>query len=132
MYEELINRVMDLLLSGESNILHILKKQFQNCNIKKIEETGSGVYVDFEIKDQSLRLEFDDTKGSFAFGDVYGTVDNFFGAVGFVLFVKNGYITTLEGYSNIPSSWCKVSADIPLGYDEEKRNIAELEKTWRI
>jgi len=64
---------------------------------------------------------------SFHIGDVDGNIDGIEGAVGFVLYVKNGYITLLEGYTNAVDTWPKSYDEIVLSYDSgEIRNIENL------
>jgi len=131
MHKELLERVMELLLKGDSAVLAALRMQFQNSAIDSIEETGAGVFVDFEVSDSSLKLELQGVKKDFVFGDVFGVIDDVFGAVGFILFVKNGYISMLEGYSNIPEGWERVDNTMELKYiGEGTRDMTEISSKW--
>jgi len=48
-----------------------------------------------------------------------------------VLYVKNGYITLLEGYTNAVDTWPKSYDEIVLSYDSgEIRNIENLRTKW--
>lgn len=130
MYEKLIGRVMNLLLNGEVEVLKILAHQYERSEVKEIEESGKGIFVSFKVDDEIMPLS-NNVKQNFAFGDVNGVIDGVEGAVGFILFIRNGYLDTLEGYANIPGSWDSLTEDIPLVYmDHQKRNLKELEKKW--
>ena len=127
MYVKLIDRVMELLLDGKSEVLETLKHQYENSKIVEVEETGKGIFVRFEITRDSRPVNSKNKK-DFNFGDVNGIVDGIVGAIGFILYVRNGYISTLEGYANVPGSWSNVNEDTQLIYMSEKRNLEMLEK----
>lgn len=68
---------------------------------------------------------------SFHIGDVDGNIDGIENAVGFVLYVKNGYITLLKGYTNVVDIWPKSYDKIVFSYDSgEIRNIESLRAKW--
>lgn len=129
MYEKLCDRVMNMLLAGDLEVLKILKKQYAKSKIISIEETGKGIFVEFETSEEPLPNS-NKIKQDFVFGDVNGIVDEIIGAVGFILFVRDGYIVTLEGYSNVPGSWEKVNENLNLIYMPEKRDLKKIEKSW--
>lgn len=131
MYDKLIKRVMYLLLNGEHEILKILKSQYEHSDIIDIKETGVGLFVDFKVNYERIPIN-NTVKQDFVFGDVNGIVDGIVGAVGFILFIRNGYITTLEGYSNVPGCWKSVNDETPLVYIYEKRDLESLENNWTI
>ena len=131
MYDKLIKRVMNLLLNGEHEILRILKCQYEHSEIIDIEETGVGLYVDFKVSHEAIPLN-DTVKQDFVFGDVNGIVDGINGAVGFILFISNGYIATLEGYSNVPGSWKSVNDEIPLVYINKKRDLKSIDVSTTV
>lgn len=93
---KLMKEVMNMLLDGDSEELKKLKKQF--INSKKIEENSSvGFYINFEVEDDEIyKIE----NKTFQLGNVYGSVDGQYASVGFILFVKNGKLLMLEGYTN--------------------------------
>ena len=135
MYRKLIKRVMELLLDGDSEVLETLSGQYKCSKITDIKETGKGVFVNFKVIGKTMQLGGDigghsNIKQDFVFGDVNGIVEGVAGAVGFILFVRNGYISTLEGYANVPGSWAKVNEDTVLVYMPEQRDLKKLEKNW--
>lgn len=54
-------------------------------------------------------------------------------AIGFVLFVKDGYLQMLEGYTNAIDAWPQNEKDIILSYDSgEIRDFDQLQQKWRL
>ena len=131
MYSLLIKRVMNLLLNGQSEVLEVLRNQYAYSKIDEIKLTGKGFIVNFKLSSESIPV-CNNAKQDFAFGDVDGIIDGTVSAVGFILFVRNGYISTLEGYANIPGSWVKVDNNTSVGYRIERRSLKEIEKSWLI
>ncbi|MBP3800971.1 MAG: hypothetical protein J6I85_02915 [Clostridia bacterium] len=115
-HHELVNDVMDMLLDGDVEDFKKLREQFYKA--KKIEENSSvGFYINFEVEDdESYILE----NKNFQIGDVYGTVNGQFASVGFILFIKNGKLLMLEGYTNgIINEWPD-DRKIILTYENQK------------
>lgn len=126
-HEKLVKDVMNMLLDGESDLLQIIRKQYNIANIKSVEDTGVGFYINFEVPDIGLKLQ--SPIDSISFGDVYGIYDGIFGAVGFVLFIRNGFLSCLEGYSNIGDLWPADDNAIKLCYSTQgERDISNLFK----
>lgn len=94
-HKKLVEKVMNMLLDENSEEYVKLKKQFQKAKLKE-ETSDVGFYINFEVDDEK---DFINNK-SFQIGDVYGTVDKQFASVGFVLFIKDGHLLMLEGYTN--------------------------------
>ena len=93
----LIKEVMSKLLSGNTPVLNILREQFQKCRITESEMTGAGFFVYFEVASDVRRLT--GVKKSFSFGDVKADIDGLEHGAGFLLYVDDGVINCLEGYS---------------------------------
>jgi len=130
MFDKLINKAMILLLEGDNDVLRELRKQYENANISDISNTGVGLFVSFVIPENIECINTETIKEDFVLGDVYGTINDVFGSVGFIIFVKNGYLKTLEIYSIGEEFWEQVTDDIEIGYESNPRNISDLEKTW--
>lgn len=100
-HRKLIEDVMNMLLEGNSEELVKLKKQYKKAKLKE-EVSKVGFYINFEINDKTDNID----NKTFQIGDVYGTVNNQFASVGFVLFIKEGQILMLEGYTDgIINEW---------------------------
>jgi hypothetical protein len=121
-------KLIEMLLSGDDEVLSKLRKQYEVAKIVSREFSEAGFYTSFLVENRS---DLCIMNKSFHIGDVDGNVDGIEGAVGFVLYVKNGYITLLEGYTNAVDTWPKSYDNIVLSYDSgEIRNIASLRTKW--
>ncbi len=128
MHEELIKRVMDKLLDGNNSMLEILRKQYKSATVHAVESSPVGFFVDFDVTTDIIDEK--KYKTTFHLGDIYGNVGNMKAAVGFVLFVQDGKITTLEGYNLVADKWPDDSK-IELQYESgEQRNIECLRRSW--
>lgn len=122
-HKNLADKVIEMLLQGDSEILKKLKKQYQIA--KKTEELSDvGFYINFELNDEKYLID----NKSFHIGDVYGSVKDQYAAVGFILFVKDGKIQMLEAYTNGIDKFPK-DDEIILTYDngEKQRDENVLE-----
>ncbi len=95
-HKKLLEEVMEMLLYGNSEELIKLKQQFKQSTVRE-ENSKVGFYINFELDNDNKYLVENKT---FQIGDVYGTVDGKFASVGFILFIKNGKLLMLEGYTN--------------------------------
>ena len=127
-HNELASRVMKMLLSGDEEVLLILREQYERANIIFEEDSGVGFYIRYQA-DNAIRIG-DGVNNTFQIGDVDGEIDGINGAVGFVVFIKDGYLTMLEGYTNSIDKWPETDAEIKLFYNTEQRDYVSLRKTW--
>lgn len=114
MNDKLIGDVMDMLLAGNDEMRCQLRKQYEIAKIVNEEYDAVGFYIDYKV--DKFQLDTKKYPESFSIGDVYGTVNGVFGAVGFVLFVTNGFIKCLEGYT-VFDNWPENDENIKLSYD---------------
>jgi len=87
--------VLEKLLEGNFPLLMLLKQQLELCEVVKREFTGVGFYTKFRIPNDALGVSGLDTK----FGDVIGIFPDLQSGAGFLLYVKNGILDMLEGYT---------------------------------
>ena len=127
-HTKLADRVMELLLNGEDEVLSVLREQYKNANIISEEDEEVGFYINYQINTTCVIPN--NYNATFQIGDVDGTVDDIDGAVGFVLYIKNGYMIMLEGYTNVVDKWPETDLQIDLKYDEKQRDYASLRKKW--
>jgi hypothetical protein len=121
-------KLMEMLLSGDDEILNKLMKQYEVAKIVSREFSDAGFYTSFLVENIS---DLCIMNKSFHIGDVDGNIDGIENAVGFVLYVKNGNITLLEGYTNVVDIWPKSYEKIVFSYDSgEIRNIESLRAKW--
>lgn len=123
--KEFENKLIEMLLDGENEILSLLRKQYEQSKVVSREFSDVGFYTSFFIQNRDdLCLN----GKSFYIGDVDGTVNDIEGAIGFILYIKNGYISLLEGYTNIIDKW-PANEEITLTYDSGKtRDIRRLKE----
>jgi len=87
---------MSLLLEGEHAALATLREQFTVARVTFREMTGVGFFTRFVLPSGVPVLS---PPTSFAFGDVYAELEGLRHGAGFVLFVEQGRLYMLEGYS---------------------------------
>lgn len=120
--------VLKKLLVGNLPLLVQLQQQLEVCSVAKREFTGVGFYTTLVVP-ESIRK----TPGiDFKFGDVIGEIAGLHNGAGFLLYVKDGILDMLEGYS-YNESWPSPVNDFSLKYMKgEKRDWVALEKTLQI
>jgi hypothetical protein len=116
--------VMRLLLTGRHTSLAVLRRQFELCSMVRRELTGVGFYTMFNVPEVAPRLRL---RPTFSVGDVYGKVADLVNPVGFVLFVEDGSLNYLEGYTH-DEQWPKVESPFEVSYDTgtKQRNLNRL------
>jgi hypothetical protein len=93
--ESLVSEAMGLLLDGTHPYLKQLREQYELADAE-LTLTDAGFFVDFDLPEHADSLPLE---GRFQFGDVEAEVNELDHGIGFVLFVENGRIRTLEGYT---------------------------------
>ena len=91
--EAIERRVMQMLLAGDHPTLETLRQQFDRCSVAKREFTGVGFFTSFKVRDGVPRLE---PARRIVMGDVCADVDGLEWGCGFILFVDDGLLGTLE------------------------------------
>lgn len=87
-------RVMQMLLAGDHPTLETLRRQFDHARVSDRENTGVGFFTSFEVRGDNVpRVE---PSSRLVIGDVCADVDDVKYGCGFILFVDNGVIGTLE------------------------------------
>ena len=94
---EIESKAMEFLLAGDDRELEILRDQFNLATVSGRENTGVGFFTKFRVPDDRPRLA---RRGRIVIGDVYGEVEENPDGVGFLLFVEDGVMDTLECFSN--------------------------------
>ena len=97
---ELLNNlesaVLEMLLRGDQPVLEALRVQLQKSTVASRQNTGAGFFADFLIPDDAPRAP---GKENFVLGDVSAEIDDLEHGAGFLLFIRNGKLDFLEGYS---------------------------------
>lgn len=86
-------QVMQMLLAGDHPTLETLRHQFARSNVAERDFTGVGFFTSFEVRDCLSRLV---PPRRIVIGDVCADVDGLEYGCGFILFVDDGLLGTLE------------------------------------
>jgi hypothetical protein len=92
MLNEIETTVMDMLLAGEHPMLAVLRDQLAVAEIADREFSGVGFFLNFRIPASSPRVD----QGRLVIGDVYAKLTGLEHDAGFLLFVRDGALDTLE------------------------------------
>ena len=95
-FEHLEKDVMKMLLEGDDPTVVILRSQLKHSKRICTEMTGTGFFTYFKISPEALRLP---NNVRLRFGDVSAEIEGIKHGAGFVLFVDDGILTTLEGFT---------------------------------
>jgi len=117
--------VLEKLLDGELPLLIQLRLQLARCAVVKREFTGFGFYTTITVPEDVHR-----TAGlSIKFGDIIGEIPRLVNGVGFLLYIKDGVLDMLEGYS-YDESWPPPINNFNLKYmNGEERDWVALENS---
>ena len=88
--------VMHMLLAGDDEVLAVLRRQLGNISVTSRKMTGAGFYAEFLHPPDVERIT---DLPSFKFGDVDGRASNLKHGAGFLLYVTQGVLSMLEGYT---------------------------------
>src|ERR1700675_3240531 len=90
------DQVLEMLLRGEDWVLSVLRQQAKQLQVSSRKMTGVGFYTEFVVPSEVPRVP---GRPTFKLGDVNGTADNVKHGLGFLLYVKDGALSMLEGYT---------------------------------
>ena len=108
-HENLTNKVMRLMLQKQKILLNQLE------NVTMVEETDDvGYFVSFSFPDSKPTM----LNKKIELPNVVGKNKNGEYVVGFVLFIKNGLIDCLEGYTFGEQKWPDSDEDISLEIEQ--------------
>ena len=123
---ELERKVLEKLLVGDHPVIRNLRTQLSEIQVVKRDFTGSGFITSFRV-DSSLIAPSLQGK-DFKFGDVVADIENLEHGAGFVLYVANGAIDALEGYS-FEEKWPERISQFKLSYVKgDTRDFAGIDE----
>jgi hypothetical protein len=134
-FTSLESQVLELLLAGEDPVLAVLQEQMDTAKIESREFTGVGFYLDFEIPNTSKRIQdVLAVKENFCFGDVgaYFDMGDRRQQVGFLLWIKDGYLDNLEAYTYGLEKWPGEDKPFQLFNFCNKRDFDYLRRNWEL
>lgn len=117
--------VLDKMLDGALPMLSFLRQQLEECSVATREFTGVGFYTTFSLPDHIPRKAGVDVR----IGDVIGESPQIKDGMGFLLYVKNGVLDMLEGYT-YDEPWPQEITRFELKYvNGEERDRVTLEES---
>ncbi len=126
------SRALELLLAGDDPILKRLRIQNQSLKVDSRTFTGAGFYLELSVVDkESSVMVFNNIKPSFWISDIQGLLksDNDTILIGFVLWIKDGYLDNLEGFT-YEKDWPTKINNFELSYILGVRNLEKLKTQW--
>ena len=87
---------MDRIIAEDSIIAEVLEKQYKSARVISREFSGVGFFTNYEISDNSLRLA---DSLNLELGNTQARLEGLKHGVGFVLFIRDGLIKTLECFT---------------------------------
>jgi hypothetical protein len=121
----LVDRLLPALVEGAHPALVALRQQIPHLRVTKAELTGVGFFVDFAL-DANVALA---DPPDFVGGDAIIRLAGGSVPAGCVLFVRNGRVATLEGYTNGDDQWTEDAEVIAV---EDVSPIARLGDAARL
>lgn len=98
---DLTARLMPLLLAGDHPMSVLLREQYVRAAIREVELTGVGFFIEFEVPGDVARTDPANVTG----GNVHIEVEGLKHGIGCLLFVRDGVIATLVGYTFGDDEW---------------------------
>ncbi len=112
--------VLQKLLDGDHPLLAALRLQQAGLSVMKREFSGAGFFTEFAHSDSAVPASV--KCGNVQFGDVVAVVENLQGGAGFLLYIQNGMLHMLEGYS-YEEPWPESIGNFSLSYSNPDRTV---------
>ncbi len=117
---QLVEQVLQMLLAGDEPVLDILRKQLEVAKRGPLEKTGVGFFVHFDLPQEASRVP---GNPSITLADVFAEIEGLQYGTGFILFVDDGILSMLEGYT-YDEPWPEQISKYQLRYiNGEKRRV---------
>jgi len=110
-----------MLLAEEGDEFCILREQLKETSVCQRELTGAGFYTMFVIPEKVRKLK---NCQSLKFGDIEAEIYGLKNGAGFLLYIENGCLHMLEGYS-YDELWPKEIASFQLKYVPSRKEDVE-------
>ena len=111
--------VLDKFLRGEHPVLGTLREQAAKARVASRERTGVGFFCTFDVPSNAPAVM---SPPDFELSDVDADVEGLSQGAGFVLFVRQGRLKVLEGYS-YEEPWTAEPKTYRLKYRHEPREL---------
>ena|SRR5579872_5142223 len=123
--QELTNlerEVMEMMLAGEHRYAHMLRQQMASIRVDSRDMTGVGFFTKLAVADPGSALP---GVPSFRLGNVDGIADNLKHGIGFLLLIKHGRVSLLEGYT-YDEPWPEQLIGVRLSYSSEQKPLSKI------
>ncbi len=110
--------VLNLLLAGDHPALVALRHQLAHLSVRSREYTGVGFYTFFDLDATTVAAPV--PKAWIPLGDVELAMPGLAHGAGLVLFIENGLMTDLEGFT-YDEPWPEKMKDFTLHYGDAAR-----------
>jgi hypothetical protein len=122
--EPLETAVLQKLLNGDHPVLTALRDQMNGLSVRTRKNTGVGFFTEFST---AAARPASVPSGKIRFGDVQAAIDGLKNGAGFLLFIEEGLLHTLEGYS-YDEPWPETIGEFSLKYasPDRKKELAKL------
>lgn len=95
-FEEFERAVMQRMLEDDTSVNRLLREQYNNAHIINRNFTGAGFFTTLSIPEHIARIT---EPVAYGYGDVLCSLNDTILSGGFVLFIRDGAMTCLEGYT---------------------------------
>ena len=120
--------VLEMLLHGDDKFLLNLRRQLEFVVVKNRDFSKAGFFTNFHI---SNLCKIKDIKSNLTFkiGDIHADIEGLNHGAGFLLYVEDGLIRMLEGYS-YDEIWPSTIKEYKLTYIDGERDLEKLRSDW--
>jgi hypothetical protein len=115
--------VMQMIVAGDHPAFEALRDQLASCRVSQRRFTGVGFFADLAVDRSAKRVP--EPAHNARVSDVVGDVAGLKHGAGFVLFVSEGYMTVLEGFS-YDEPWPEHIKGYELGYMSGTRDLSKF------
>ena len=119
---DLESSVLEMLLDGDRPVLAALREQARCCSVEKREFSGVGFFADLHVPRDVPSAAVPTDGPRITLGDVYAEAESLEHGAGFVLFVEDGRLDMLEGFT-YDEPWPEDLGRVSLAYVEPNRDI---------
>ena len=116
--------VLEKALAGDHPVLSDLRRQLSMCQVSKREMTGCGFFADLHVAPDTPRAKT--AKRHIIISDVTAEVLGLKHGAGFVVYVDDGILMMLEGFS-YDEPWPDRIESYTLDYMERDRHLGMLD-----